>query len=418
MDGEGGYQEDKGPTKYSYSDLFHISAFRNLWLGDICSQTSDRMAFVAITVLAYGTTTSTLGLSLIMGAYFLPALVVSIPGGVAADRYSRRTLMVAAEGTRVLIALLMAFLNAGLWLLPLVLVFSSLTYLFYPSRQASIPNLVPDGALMPANAAISANLILGFAIGPLIAGLMLTTWDAQWTLVTAAVIMAVGVAIIASITVEALRTPVRDRGESKWHGLREGLAAIRSRAVLWQGFALVVFVMLAVGAGAVGLVYFGDENLGMGKEGFTVLLSALAVGTLVGAVTIGRMASRLPKGRLLIIAAELAGLMLALLSMTDQVYIALGIMFLIGVAAALVLVPFTTMLQEYLGDQVMGTGFGLLSMGLTAPLLIGIAIAAPVIESHDVLYLFWMMGLMLILVGMVTIVLSRLWRGEPVESSE
>lgn len=413
---EGGYQEAKGPTTYSYSDLFHIPAFRKLWLGDIFSQTSDRMAFVAITVLAYGTTKSAVGLSVIMGAYFLPALVVSIPGGVAADRYSRRTMMVAAECTRVVIALFMAFLNAGLWLLPLVLVFSSLTYFFYPSRQASIPNLVPDGALMPANAAISANLILGFAIGPLIAHHMLTTWDAQWTLVAAAAIMAIGVAIIASITVEAIRTPARDREESKWLGLREGLAAILSRAVLWQGFTLVAFVMLAVGAGAVGLVYFADENLGMGKEGFTILLSALAVGTFVGAVTIGRLAPHFPKGRLLIIAAVLAGLMLAVLSMTDQVYIALGVMFLIGVAAALVLVPFTTMLQEYLGDQVMGTGFGLLSMGLTAPLLVGIAIAAPVIESHDVLYLFWMMGLVLILVGLVAIVLSRLWRGEPTGS--
>ena len=408
---EEGYQEAKGPTTYSYSDLFHIPAFRKLWLGDIFSQTSDRMAFVAITVLAYGTTKSAVGLSVIMGAYFLPALIVSIPGGVAADRYSRRTMMVAAEGTRVLIALFMAFLNAGLWLLPLVLVFSSLTYLFYPSRQASIPNLVPDGALMPANAAISANLILGFAIGPLIAGLMLTTWDAQWTLVAAAVIMAIGVAIIASITVESIRTPARDREESKWRSLIEGLAAIRSRAVLWQGFTLVSFVMLAVGAGAVGLVYFGDENLGMGEEGFTVLLSALAFGTLVGAIMIGHLAPRFPKGRLLIIAALLAGLMLVVLSTTDQVYIALGVMFLIGVAAALVLVPFTTMLQEHLGDQVMGTGFGLLSMGLTAPLVVGIAIAAPVIESHDVLYLFWMMGLMLILVGLVAIVLSRLWRG-------
>ncbi|MCK4969197.1 MAG: MFS transporter, partial [Thermoplasmata archaeon] len=279
MEGEEGYQEEKGPTTYSYSDLFHIPAFRKLWFGDIFSQTSDRVAFVAITVLAYGTTKSAVGLSIIMGAYFLPALIISIPGGVAADRYSRRTMMVAAEGTRVLIALFMAFLNAGLWLLPLVLAFSSLTYLFYPSRQASIPNLVPDGALMPANAAISANLILGFAIGPLIAHHMLTSWDAQWTLVAAAAIMAIGVALIASIKDESLCTPARSREESKWTSLSEGLSDLRKRAILWQGFLLVAVVMLAVGAGAVGIVVYGDEVLDMGEEGFTVQLSALAVGT-------------------------------------------------------------------------------------------------------------------------------------------
>ncbi len=410
MDGEEGYQEEKGPTTYSYSDLFHIPAFRKLWFGDIFSQTSDRMAFVAITVLAYGTTKSAVGLSVIMGAYFLPALIVSIPGGVAADRYSRRTMMVAAEGTRVLIALFMASLNAGLWLLPLVLAFSSLTYLFYPSRQASIPNLVPDGALMPANAAISANLILGFAIGPLIAHHMLTTWDAQWTLVVAAAIMAIGVALIASIKDESLCTPARSREESKWTSLSEGLSGLRKRAILWQGFLLVAVVMLAVGAGAVGIVVYGDEVLDMGEEGFTVLLSALAVGTLVGAIVVGMNVPRFPKGRLLIAAALLAGVMLVLLSRTDAGVLAMVIMLLVGVAAAMVLVPFSTMLQERLGDSVMGTSFGMLAVGLTAPMLVGIGLAGPIIEMWDVQTLFLVMGVMLVVVGLIALPLSRLWR--------
>jgi len=410
MDGEDGHQEEKGPTTYSYTDLYHIPAFRKLWIGDIFSQTSDRMAFVAITILAYGATDSSLGLSVIMGAYFLPAIVVSIPGGVAADRYPRRTMMVVAEGTRVLIALFMAFLNAGLWLLPLVLVFSSLTYLFYPSRQASIPTLVPDGALMPANAAISANLILGFAIGPLIAGLIMTIWDAQMTLVAAALIMAIGVAIIASITADAIRTPVRDRRESKWHSLREGLAEIQSRPILWQGFILVAFVMLAVGAGAVGLVIYGDKVLKMEEEGFTVMLSALAFGTLVGALIVGMKVPRFPKGRLLIAAALLAGVMLTSLSWTDVWFLVMAIMFLVGIAAAMVLVPFSTMLQERLGDRVMGTSFGMLAVGLTAPILVGIGLAGPIIELRDVQTLFLVMGVMLVLVGLISLPMSRLWR--------
>ncbi len=406
---EGSHGDRKGTT-YSYSDLLHIPSFRKLWLGDILSQTADKMAFVAITVLAYGATDSSLGLSVMMGAYFLPAIVVSVPGGVAADRYSRRSLMVAADGCRALIAVLMALLAAGLWLLPLVLVFSSLTYLFYPARQAAIPNLVPDGALMTANAAISANLILGFAIGPLIAGLMLTSWDASLTLVAAAIIMAVGVVTVASIRDEAITTPARGRDESKWRTLSDGLAGLRRRAVLWQGFILVAFVMLAVGAGAVGLVYFGDEQLALGEEGFTILLSAMAVGTFVGAMAIGHLSPRFPKGRLLIAAALMAGLMMAALSKTDQLIIALVIMFLIGIAAALVIVPFTTMLQERLGDKVMGTGFGLLSMGLTAPMLVGIVLAALMIDFKGVLELFKFLGLVLVCVGLVAVPISSLWR--------
>ncbi|NIP35062.1 MAG: MFS transporter, partial [Thermoplasmata archaeon] len=72
----------------------------------------------------------------------------------------------------------------------LVLAFSSLTYLFYPSRQASIPCLVPEEALLPANAAISANLILGFAIGPAIGGVVAAMYGAELALMVAAVVMA------------------------------------------------------------------------------------------------------------------------------------------------------------------------------------------------------------------------------------
>ena len=332
---------DAGRAEYSYGDLARIPAFRRLWLGDIASQAADRMAFVAITILAYGESSSSVHVSLIIGAYFLPAIFVSIPGGVLADRYARRTVMVAAEGVRVLIVLLMALLGTGYLLIGMVLAFSSLTYLFYPSRQACIPCLVPEGALMPANAAISSNLILGFAVGPVIGGMMASMYGAEWTLITAGVVMAVGVVIIASIREPTVCTPAREAEEGGWSSLSEGLGEIRRHPRLWQGFVLVVFVMLAVGAGAVGLVVYGDIHLEMGEEGFSILLAAMAVGTLVGAIVVGRVGPAFPKGRLLILSSLLAGLMLLLLAQADDVELALAIMFMVGIAAAMVLVPFS-----------------------------------------------------------------------------
>jgi MFS family permease len=401
---------DAGTTQYTYGDVARIPAFRRLWLGDIASQTADRMAFVAITILAYGETESSLGVSLIIGAYFLPAIFVSIPGGVVADKYSRRTVMVVAEAIRVAIAVLMATLGVGLFLVGLVLAFSSLTYLFYPSRQASIPCLVPEGALMPANAAISANLILGFAVGPVIGGILASMYGAEWALLIAAVIMAVGVVIISSIREHSVCTPARDVSQGGWSSLSEGLGQVRKHPRLWQGFVLVTFVMLAVGAGSVGLVVYGDVDLDMGDEGFTILLAALALGTLIGAIVVGNIGHEFPKGRLLVSSALMAGFMLVLLSRVSEVHLAMAIMFMVGVAAAMVLVPFTTMLQERMGDTVMGTGFGMLSMGLTAPLLVGVAIAGPLIDARSVQDLFVVMGLALLAVGASSVVATRLWR--------
>jgi MFS family permease len=139
--------EGNGP--FPYSQLARLPSFRRLWLGDLASQSSDRMAFVAITVLAYSESPTALGLSLVIGAHFFPAVVLGVAGGIAADRFPRRTMMVAADGVRVAIALAMAALGAGVWLLPMVLAFSSLTQLFYPARQAAIPRSCPPARSSP-----------------------------------------------------------------------------------------------------------------------------------------------------------------------------------------------------------------------------------------------------------------------------
>jgi predicted MFS family arabinose efflux permease len=223
--------------------------------------------------------------------------------------------------------------------------------------------------------------------------------------------MATGLVVISSIRQPSICTPARDDVGDGPSSVSEGLGEIRSRPRLWQGLVLVVFVMLAVGSGAVGLVVLGDEVLGMGEEGFSILLAALAVGTLFGAIAIGSTGEGSHRGRFLVTAALLAGLMLVLLARVDQGYMALGVMFVVGIAAAMVLVPFTTMLQEDLGDTVMGTGFGLLSMGLTTPLLVGVAVAGPLIDQRGVLEMFTYMGIMLVAVGVAAGLSSMLWSG-------
>ena len=401
--------EGNGP--FPYARLARLPSFRRLWLGDLASQASDRMAFVAVTVLAYSDSPTALGLSLVIGAYFFPAVVLGVAGGIAADRFPRRTMMVASDGVRVAIALAMAAIGAGVWLLPMVLAFSSLTQLFYPARQAAIPALVPARALLPANAAISANLILGFAIGPAVGGLVVAYVGATAALAAAAAVMALGVGLIASIPEAGIRARAATPGARVGATLREGIASVRGYAVLWQGLALIGFVMFAVGGGAVGLVVLGDERLGLGEGGFSILLSALGVGTLAGALVIGGRHPEAAKGSLVAAAPLLAGALLFALPLSGSVWVALAVMVALGFACAMVLVPFTTMLQERMGDHVMGTSFGVLNMALTTPLVVGVAAAGPILDALGVRPLFAILGVLLLAVGAVSLALSELWGG-------
>jgi MFS family permease len=399
MEGEEDQDTTNGQVPLSYGALARIPSFRKLWLGDIFSQTADRMTLVAVTVLAYGEDSSALGVSSVLAAYFIPAVVFGIPGGIAADKYPRRTMMVLAESVRVGIALCLVFLGEGIWLLPLVLAFSSLTYLFYPSRQASIPCLVPEKALMAANAAVSLNLILGFALGPAAAGLIVASGGVKWALLSAAIVMACGITIIYGIRDEAVCMAAREAEEGPSQVFREALSALKGKATLILGFVLLGLIMFAVGGGAVGLVIHADEVLEMGEEGFSLLLSALAVGTLVGAASMG---SGYFEGRrigIVVVGVFFAGAMMGFFPLTNIPWIALAIMFLLGISAAMVMVPFITMLHEHLGDHVMGTNFGLMSVGLTAPMVCGIAVSGLIIDASDVANVFFYMGILLVAGG-------------------
>ena len=402
--------EQVAPTvPYPYSALARLGPFRRLWAGDLASQSADRMAFVAITVLAYTGGADALGLALVIGAYFAPAIVLGVPGGLAADRLPRRTMMVAAEGARAAIAVAIGLLGEGWWLLPLVIAFSSLTCLFYPARQAAIACLVPARALLVANAAISANLIIGFAVGPALGGLLVAFIDARWALLGAAAVMVLDVALISSLREPGLCRASATPGATLGATLREGLASVRAYSVLWQGLAVIAFIMLAVGGGAVGLVVLGDEGLGMGEGGFSVLLSALGAGTFAGALAIGGRRPGSPKGRLVVAAPLLAGVLLIALPFAPSVATALLVMVALGAACAMVLVPFTTMLQERMGDHVMGTSFGVLNTALTTPMVVGVAVAGPVLDALGTSDLFVALGVLLLAVGIVAIVLTELW---------
>jgi MFS family permease len=382
MAGEEDLDAKEGEAPLSYGALARIPSFRKLWLGDIFSQTADRMTLVAVTVMAYGESSSAFDVSAIMAAYFVPAIIFGVPGGIAADKFPRRTMMVLAEGVRVAIALCIALLGEGIWLIPMVVTFSSLTYLFYPSRQAAVPCLVPQNALMAANAAISSNLILGFAIGPPVAGVIVASGGAAWALVTAAAVMACGVAIISSIRDEAICSPVREADEGTSRVLREALSALRGRASLLLGFALLALVMFAVGGGAVGLVIHTDEVLEMG--------------CLAGAVALGSGRFDPHKERTIVSGVFFAGGMMGFLPLTNIPWIAIAIMFVMGVSAAMVMVPFVTMLHEHLGDHVMGTNFGLVSVGLTAPMVGGIAVAGVIIAYMEAMDVFFIMCMVLV----------------------
>src|SRR5213592_3034072 len=80
-------------------------SFRMLWLGQVVSQMGDWFDTIAVYTIALTLTGSTRSVALIMVARFLPGVVMGPLSGVVADRFSRRTIMIASDIVRAIVVL-------------------------------------------------------------------------------------------------------------------------------------------------------------------------------------------------------------------------------------------------------------------------------------------------------------------------
>src|SRR5438309_252572 len=168
----------RAPT-VGYGELLRGNRpFRLLWLGQVISQMGDWFDTIAVYTIALRLTGSSRSVALIMVARFLPTVVLGPGAGVIADRFSRRSIMIAADIMRAIVVLGFLFVRRAdqMWLVYLLTVFQlAFSTFFEPAKTAAIPSIVSDRELVPANAIAavtwSVMLTLGAAIGGFVTGL-------------------------------------------------------------------------------------------------------------------------------------------------------------------------------------------------------------------------------------------------------
>jgi MFS family permease len=163
------------PPRLRVLEALRHRDFRLLWAGQTVSQIGDFAFLVALGWRAFTLThkASSLGIVLMVDALGLVATLLI--GGVLADRYSRRLLMIASDVGRALVIAGLATVDAtghlGFGLLVVFVALHGLgSGLFQPAFGAILPLLVEEPSLGSANALIGVSRQIAFVIGPGIAG--------------------------------------------------------------------------------------------------------------------------------------------------------------------------------------------------------------------------------------------------------
>jgi MFS family permease len=247
--------------------------------------------YAALTISGSATT-----LGLVSGAVGLPMLMLSLVGGVVADRLPRRTVLLISQGILCVSAAILAVLMAAgllqVWHLIALGVAQGTAFSFnMPARQAYIAELVGPAVLRSAVALNNAGVNFCRIAGPALGGVLLAI-PAVGIGGVFAVMTAMYLAVIATLVTlpkagAGAAQPPRGSG---WEQLVEGLAYLRASPVL---LALLGLALVTV---CFGMPYqqlmpvFSEHVFMVGAAGLGVLMAASGVGSLAGSLSIAALA--------------------------------------------------------------------------------------------------------------------------------
>lgn len=254
---------------------------------------------------------SGIALGITTGLQFLPVLLFGLYGGVLADRYDKRRLLLGAQGAMALLALALAALDLSgavqLWhVYALAFGLGLASVVDTPVRQAFVSEMVGPDDLPNAVSLNSATFNSARIVGPALAGAAIAAVGTGWVFAANALSY---VAVLAGLT--AMRTSELHAGQRLPRAkgqLREGLSYVRSRPDLLVPIVLVFMVGTFGLNFQITLALVVKEVFARGAGAYGLLSAFLAVGSLIGALASARRTGP-PRQRTLFAAVLAFGLL-------------------------------------------------------------------------------------------------------------
>ncbi len=345
--------EDTSPAAWA---PLRAGSFRALWLAALVGLTGVWFQTVGAQWLLVSQPHASVLVSLVQVATTLPYVLFGLVAGVLADILDRRLILITVQlAVAVLGAALAALTFADRMppalLLLLLFVLGTGAALGTPAYQSLVPELVPRNEIPAAAALNSISVNVARALGPAIAGVLVATAGVGTTFTVAAA-TALCYAIVVALW-HPTRTE-RPRPERFIPALRAGSRYVRNapvvRRILLRG---ALFLVPASSLFAL-LPLIASRRLALGSGGYGLLLSALGVGAIAGALVLPRVRARLSINTLVTLASGFYALVLAAVALLHNVVPVLLLLVPAGVAWVVVLSTLNASLQLFLPAWVRG----------------------------------------------------------------
>ncbi len=348
------------PQRRSINPLRTLQVHRNFrlfWIGQTVSLIGTWMQQVGQGWLALELTNSAFLVGVVSAAGSFPVLLLSLYGGVVADRRNKLRIVIVCQALLLVeAAALWWFTWTGRinihWLLALTTLGGVISAFEIPARQAMIVELVSREDLVDAIALNSGGFNLARIVGPSIAAIILAKFGLAWCFGINALSYFAVLGSLARIKLPAW-TPVQHL-VSPFEQLKQGLNYIRSSRSV-SGLMGVIAIYSIFGFQYLTMMpVVARDVLHTGASGYGLLLSFVGIGALTGALSLAGLGARIRRGRLFNATAYAFAGLTILFSLMRSVHLAafvllfLGLMMLINGALA------NGILQSVVPDELRG----------------------------------------------------------------
>ncbi len=353
--------------------------FRLFWLGQVTAVTGLQMFMVVQAWLIYDLTGSALQLGLVGLARAAPAVVLGLVGGVVADKWDqRRLLIVTAVGTSFLYVVLATLAISGtvqVWhILTVVFLTGALHSFEQPSRQAIFPNLI-DRRDMTKAVALNSTIHPGTRIvAPLVAGFLIDNVGIPMQGAAITIYLVSASYLINSLLILRLHLPpvTRAAGGNALQDLTDGARYILTnhtfRFLIGMTFLNAFFGMSHI----VLLPVFAEQLLGDASgSGLGVLYSVAGLGGLIGALATGSLVARSRVGLVVIGGGTVFGMTLVAFAFAPWYWLALTLEWLASASNQLFMVAAQSTLHSQVPDHYRGRVMGVWGMTHTLVMPMG-----------------------------------------------
>jgi MFS family permease len=367
---------------------------------------------VALVLVAYHRLHSGWAIALVLLADFLPGIVLGPVFGALADRMPRKRLLIFADLLRAGAFLGLAVIPSFAGTVGLALLAGVGTAMFRPTVNAAMPGLVSDEQRSAATALYGASMSIGLTVGPALTGLVALFGSPTVMLAVNGATFIVSAALVMSVRFGEGARPSADAKADREHSSREHSSLWTSTVEGARSARRIpgVPTLLLIGAATIlagGLMNVAEPLLATGplhggNSGYSLLVMVYGAAMAAGSLLSSRAGSKFAVlRRCYLVGLAIQGVGMIGSAAAPGLAWAIASFAVTGAANGLLAGPEVRLLQELVGERLLGRAFGLRSMLVNLAFVLAFLSAGAVLATLGVRAVFALGGGTLVLLALV-----------------